>query len=88
MNNNLLDVVRTALRRKSTALDELELKPLIAAALQDLRAAGVEITDEYDPLTQAAVVLYVRSFIEQNEAMKAAYEQTKNAMALNGDYHA
>lgn len=85
---NILDVVRTALRRKTTALDELELKPLIAAALQDLRAGGVELIDEEDALTQAAVVLFVRSFIEKDEQMRQTYELLKNSIALNGDYHA
>ena len=81
----LLNIVRTSLRRKSTDLDQLELVPLIEA---DLSAAGVERINDYDPMVQAAVMLYVRWMIERDTQMRSVYERVKNGMALNGKYRA
>lgn len=82
----ILDVVRTSLRRTSNALDANELIPLIAAAKTDLSAAGVGVVDDTDELTQAAIVLYVRWFIERDEKMRDVYELVKNGMAMNSEY--
>lgn len=82
----ILDVVRTSLRRTSNALDANELIPLIAAAKTDLSAAGVGVVDDTDELTQAAIVLYVRWFIERDEKMRDVYELVKNGMAMNFEY--
>ena len=82
----ILDVVRTALRRTSTTLDDNELTPLIKAAKIDLSAAGVGIVDDTDPLTQAAIRLFVLYQIEKDDKQKASYEQLKDGMALNSDY--
>ena len=78
----LLNIVRTSLRRKSTDLDQLELVPLIEAAKADLSAAGGERINDYDPMVQADVMLYVRT------QMRSVYERVKNGMALNGKYRA
>ena len=84
----LLNIVRTSLRRKSTDLDQLELVPLIEAAKADLSAAGVDRINDYDPMVQAAVMLYVRWVIERDTQMRSVYERVKNGMALNCKYRA
>lgn len=83
-----MSVVRDALRRTSTKLDETELTPLIAAAKSDLSAAGVGTVDDTDPLTQAAIRLFVLWMIEKDEKQGAFYQTLKNGMALNSDYKA
>ena len=85
---SILEIVRAALRRTSTSLDATELTPLIAAAKSDLSAAGVGTVDDTDPLTQAAIRLFVLYQIERDEKQKAFYEQIKNGMAINSDYEA
>ena len=82
----ILGVVRDALRRTSQRLDDTELTPLIAAAKSDLSAAGVGVVDDTDPLTQAAIRLFVLYQVEKDEKQLAFYERLKNGMALNSDY--
>lgn len=82
----ILDVVRTALRRTSTALDEAELTPLIDAAKKDLAGAGVSTVSDEDPLTQAAIRLFVLYMVERDERQREFYEAVKACMALNSDY--
>jgi len=79
-------VVRDALRRTSKKLDDTELTPLIAAAKTDLSAAGVGVIDDTDPLTQAAIRLFVLWMIEKDEKQRQFYEVLKNGMAINSDY--
>jgi len=81
-----LSVVRDALRRTSKKLDDTELTPLIAAAKTDLSAAGVGVIDDTDPLTQAAIRLFVLWMIEKDEKQRQFYEVLKNGMAINSDY--
>lgn len=45
---DVLDVVRTALRRKTKALDDTELIPMIEAAKIDLSRAGVSIVSDQE----------------------------------------
>ncbi len=82
----LLEIVRTALRRKTTALDETELIPMIQAAKQDLAQAGVGVVVEHDPLTRQAIRLYCLAKIEHDPSIQADYDATKNAMALDSRY--
>jgi len=82
----ILSVVRDALRRTSKKLDDTELTPLIAAAKTDLSAAGVGVIDDTDPLTQAAIRLFVLWMIEKDEKQRQFYEVLKNGMAINSDY--
>lgn len=81
-----MSVVRDALRRTSKKLDDTELTPLIAAAKTDLSAAGVGVIDDTDPLTQAAIRLFVLWMIEKDEKQRQFYEVLKNGMAINSDY--
>lgn len=82
----ILDVVRTALRRKTRALDEDELRPMIEAAKIDLQRAGVSIVSDTDPLTQMAIRLYCQWMVERDPVIKSFYDDLKNGMALDGRY--
>lgn len=83
---DVLDVVRTALRRKTKALDDTELIPMIEAAKIDLSRAGVSIVSEQDPLTQMAIRLYCQWMVEHDQVIKSDYDDLKNGMALDGRY--
>lgn len=83
---DILDVVRTALRRKTTALDDTELQPMIEAAKIDLERAGVSIVSDQDPLTQMAIRLYCQWMVERDPTTKVFYDDLKNGMALDHRY--
>lgn len=83
----LLDVVRTGLRRATTKLDETELIPMIGAAKLDLAAAGVSALSDDDPLTQMAIRLYCQWMIERDERTHGFYEAIKAGMSLDARYH-
>lgn len=84
---DLLTICRDALRRKSRALDDTELVPLIEASKIDLRAAGLEYVEDDDPMVQAVVRLYVLAIVERDDKLMTFYERTKNGMALNRNYN-
>lgn len=84
---NIIDVVRTALRRTTTSLDELELTPLIEAAKLDMEGAGIDIIDDADPLTQSCITLFCLYRIEKDETQYRFYTALKQAMATNSEYH-
>ena len=83
---DILGVVRTALRRKTTALDDTELQPMIEAAKIDLERAGVSIVSDQDPLTQMAIRLYCQWMVERDPTTKVFYDDLKNGMALDRRY--
>ena len=83
---DVLDVVRTALRRKTKALDDTELIPMIEAAKIDLSRAGVSIVSDQDPLTQMAIRLYCTWMIERDQTTKAFYDDLRDGMALDSRY--
>lgn len=83
---DILDVVRTALRRKTKALDDDELRPMIEAAKIDLSSAGVSIVSDRDPLTQMAIRLYCQWMVERDPVTKGFYDDLKNGMAMDGRY--
>ena len=83
---DILDIVRTALRRTSTSLDANELTVLISAAKKDLSAAGVRDVDDTDPLVQSAIRLYCLYNIERDPVQLDFYERAKNSLAMNSDY--
>lgn len=83
---DILDVVRTALRRKTKALDDDELRPMIEAAKIDLSRAGVSIVSDRDPLTQMAIRLYCQWMVERDPVTKGFYDDLKNGMALDSRY--
>ena len=84
---DILDVVRDGLRRKTKALDDTELIPMIEAAKTDLRAAGVNVVFDNDPLTQIAVRLFCQYIIERDPTIEQFYNGVKNGMALDSRYN-
>lgn len=86
----LIDDVKVNLRIKSAAFDKAEIQPIIDACKMDLKLSGVNKIEESDPLTQRAVVLYVKAnfgFSADSERYQKAYDMLKNSMALSGDYN-
>ena len=86
----LIDDVKVNLRIKSAAFDSAEIQPIIDACKTDLKLSGVNKVEESDPLTQRAVVLYVKAsfgFSADSERYQKAYDMLKNSMALSGDYN-
>ena len=82
----ILDVVRTALRRKTKALDDAELLPMIEAAKIDLNRAGVAVVSDDDPLVQMAIRLYCQWMVERDATTKVFYDDLKNGLALDSRY--
>ena len=84
---NILTVVRTALRRTSTALDDTELMPLIEAAKLDIKNAGADFVDDNDPLIQAAIKLFVQYQIENDQKRYDFYTNLKQMISTYSEYH-
>ena len=96
----MLEKVKLALRRTSTAFDD-EIKLLISAVVQDLRNVGVtRLPAEVDysaetfgdPLIDRAVILYCKAefgYLDVNEAkrFRDAYDYLKCALSLTGGYY-
>lgn len=83
---DILEQVKVNLRIISDKFDEAEIKPLIEAAKEELKAAGVKEMDMQDPLAQRAIVLYCKAnfgFASDSEKYMAAYEKLRDAMALS-----
>lgn len=83
---DILDIVRDGLRRKTKALDNTELIPMIAAAKTDLASAGIKEVFDNDPLTQIAIKLFCQYLIEKDPTIKDFYDGVKNGMALDSMY--
>lgn len=84
---DILTVVRTALRRTSTALDDTELTPLIEAAKLDIMNAGADFVDDSDPLIQAAIKLFVQYQIENDQKRYDFYTNLKQMISTSSEYH-
>ena len=79
---NLLTLVKTALRIKTDAYDQ-ELQGLISAALLDLGIAGVT-PDELDDLMNRAIITYCKMSFglpEDYDRLKASYDEQKAQMS-------
>ena len=76
----MLEKVKLALRLTTDAFDA-ELNDLIAGAIADLEHfAGIQITDQNDPLIVRAVVTYCRANFgspSDYDRVKAAYDEQK-----------
>lgn len=83
----LLDFVRTRLRRSTKKLDEAELVPLIEAAKLSLHQAGVVVISETDTLTMTAIALYCQWIIERDEVIYGFYKDVRDGMALDARYN-
>lgn len=80
----MLEKVRTALRIKTRSLDN-EIEDLIAAALADLKIAGVTNTDENDPLIIRAVITYCKANFGVTDAydrLKKSYDEQKAQLQM------
>lgn len=85
--NDLLILVKMALRIKTDAFDE-EIKNLIIAAQLDLGVAGVN-PDELDELVTRAICTYCKMSFgipEDYERLKASYDEQKAQMSNATNY--
>lgn len=88
INEELIEKLMRAVRVKSQASEE-EVKDLVGACKEDLKIAGVYVTDENDPLCKQAIKLYCKAnygYDKDSERFRAAYETLRDSMALSGDY--
>jgi hypothetical protein len=86
----MLEIVKLALRIKTTAFDFDEITPIIDACKIDLKLAGVNVIVDTDPLIQRAVVLYTKANFGNNpdsEKYQKSYEMLKCSLSLAGDYN-
>lgn len=86
---SLIDEVKTSLRLSTDAYDTNELRPLIDAALLDLGIAGVDTTNDTDPLIKRAVVTYCRMHFgnpENYDRLKMSYDEQKAQMQVSSRY--
>lgn len=84
----MLDAVKLALRIVTDAFDD-ELTDLIAAALLDLRLAGVSNTDTTDALVKRAVITYVKMNFgqpDEYDRLKKSYDEQKAQMGMATGY--
>ena len=85
--DNILTLVKMALRIKTDAYDE-ELQTLINAAALDLGIAGV-IPDEADDLVTRAVITYCKMSFglpEDYDRLKRSYDEQKAQMSNASGY--
>lgn len=75
----MLEKVKTALRIKTTALDD-ELNDLIEAAKIDLQIAGVIWPEGVDAIVQRAIITYCKMSFgipEDYDRLKKSYDEQK-----------
>lgn len=85
----ILDSVKIALRRADTSAFDGEIEELIDAALLDLGIAGVDASDDTDPLILMAVKTYCKVHFgetDEYEHLKAAYDEQKAQLQMSSDY--
>ena len=85
--DNLLELVKMALRIKTDAFDD-ELQSLINAAILDLGVAGVN-PEELDELVQRAICTYCKMSFglpEDYDRLKASYDEQKAQMSNAAGY--
>lgn len=80
--NDLLQLVKKALRIKTTAYDD-EIQSLINAAQLDLGIAGIDL-DELDDLVKRAICTFCKMSFglpEDYERLKISYDEQKAQMS-------
>lgn len=85
--NDILDLVKMALRIKTEAFDD-ELKSLIDAAILDLGVAGVS-PNELDDLVRRAICTYCKMSFglpEDYDRLKQSYDEQKAQMSNATNY--
>lgn len=88
--NELLAVIKTALKISGTALDA-EISRHISAALKELERVGIVIKDNSssEPLIISAVELYTKwqyDYLGQGERFEKAFSDLRNALSLTSAY--
>ena len=84
----MLEKGKLALRITTTAFDE-EISDLIAAAMADLRIAGIVSLEETDPLIIRAVTTYCRANFgspDEYDRLKGAYDEQKAQLQIATGY--
>lgn len=84
----MLEKVKLALRITTTAFDE-EISDLIAAAMADLRIAGIVSLEETDPLIIRVVTTYCRANFgspDEYDRLKGAYDEQKAQLQIATGY--
>ena len=84
----MLEMVKTALRIKTTAYDS-ELTYLIAAAKLDLGIAGVVLPGELDELVTRAIITYCKlsfGIPEDYDRLKKSYDEQKAQLVTATGY--
>lgn len=87
----LIEIVRQALRIKSEVFDK-EIRVLIDTCKRDMAMAGVLLTDEEDPVFQAACMQYCKANFGQDtevgtrERWGKCYRALRDSMALSKEY--
>lgn len=83
-----LQAVKLALRIVTAAFDS-ELNDLIAAALIDLRQAGITNADEMDPMIRRAIVTFCKLNFGQPDdydRLKRSYDEQKAQLGMATGY--
>lgn len=82
-NTALLKRIKTCLRTTTERFDVDEILPLISAAYEDMRGAGVDFTDENKVLVEQAVVFYCKAYFGTNPdpIWVGHYEALRDAIA-------
>ncbi len=88
--NELLAVIKTALKISDTSLDT-EISRHISAALKELERVGIVIKDNSysEPLIISAVELYTKwqyDYLGQSERFAKAFADLRNALSLTSAY--
>lgn len=84
----ILAAVKLALRVSTSAFDS-ELNDLIAAALIDLRQAGITNDDVMDPMIRRAVITFCRLNFGQPDdydRLKKSYDEQKGQLGMATGY--
>ena len=84
----MLEIVKLALRVKGTAFDA-EIFALVAAAVADLIAVGVDASEATDNARiKQAIVLYCKAYFGYDnpnaERYRVSYEMLRISLALDG----
>lgn len=83
-----LQAVKLALRIVTAAFDS-ELNDLIAAALIDLKQAGITNTDQTDPMIRRAIVTFCKFNFGQPDdydRLKRSYDEQKAQLGMATGY--
>lgn len=84
----ILQAVKLALRIQTSAFDS-ELNDLIAAALIDLKQAGISNNELADPMIKRAVITFCRLNFgspDDYDRLKRAYDEQKAQLGMATNY--